>query len=243
MFKNKLKLLQSTIQTQQAIIDRLTTELALNKQNLADKELQLSKFSTEQLIELESQIKLKQNELLSISEQLESAQNSIQLQSLSFFNLEFNSQHYKDELKDNRLKQKEMLLNESYYHLSEKWFINGNEKSGRALCKFLINICINSFNNLSDSCMKSVNVANYQSLYNKLTRAYKNYNDNLNKFNIVLNSAYLELKLEELELNRNIDIKLVEEKEELAREKEILREQLRVERELEKEIETWRLRL
>ena len=241
MFNNKLKIqltqLQSTISTQQATIDRLTTELALKKQNLADKESQLSKFSTEQWTELELQIKLKQNELLSISEQLESAQNSIQLQSLSFFNLEFNSQHYKDELKDNRLKQKELLLNDNNYHLSEKWFINGNEKSGRALCKFLINICINSFNQLSDSCMKSVNVANYQSLYNKLTRAYKNYNDNLNKFNIVLNSAYLELKLEELKLNRNIDIKLVEEKEELAREKEILREQLRVDKELERERE------
>ena len=68
MFNNKLKLqltqLQSTISTQQATIDRLTTELALNKQNLADKELQLSKFSTEQLTELESQIKLKQKENL-----------------------------------------------------------------------------------------------------------------------------------------------------------------------------------
>ena len=45
MFNNKLKLqltkLQSTISTQQDIIDRLTTELALNKQNLADKESQL----------------------------------------------------------------------------------------------------------------------------------------------------------------------------------------------------------
>lgn len=241
MFNSKLKIkltqLQSTISTQQAIIDRLTTELALNKQNLADKESQLSKFSTEQLTELESQIKLKQDELSSISEQLESAQNSVQLQSLSFFNLEFNSQHYKDELKANRLKQKNFLLNESYYHLSQKWFINGNEKSGRILCKFLINICISSFNALSDACMKSVNVANYQSLYNKLTRAYKNYNDNLANFNILFNESYLELKLEELELNRNIDIKLVEEKEELAREKEILREQLRVDKELERERE------
>ena len=69
MFNNKLKLqltqIQSTISTQQDIIDRLTTELALNKQNLADKESQLSKFSTEQLTELESQIKTKKgNECL-----------------------------------------------------------------------------------------------------------------------------------------------------------------------------------
>ena len=241
MFNNKLKLqltqLQSTISSQQAIIDRLTTELTLNRQNLADKESQLSKFSTEQLTELESQIKLKQDELLNISEQLESAQNSVQLQSLSFFNLEFNSQHYKDELKANRLKQKDMLLSKAYFAISDKWYVNGNSKSGDKLCSFLINICINSFNQLSDSCMKSVNVANYQSLYNKLTRAYKNYNDNMTKFNIGLNSAYLELKLEELKLNRNIDIKLVEEKEELAREKEILREQLRVDKELERERE------
>ena len=83
---------------------------------------------------------------------------------------------------------------------------------GDKLCSFLINICVNSFNQLSDATMKNVNVANYQSLYNKLTRAYKNYNDNLVNFNIKLNESYLELKLAELELNRNVSMKLDEEK-------------------------------
>lgn len=241
MFNNKLKLqltqLQSTISNQQDIIDRLTTELALNKQNLADKELQLSKFSTEQLTELESQIKLKQDELSSITRQLNDAENSVQLQSLSFFDLQYSSQYYKDELKSNRLKQRECLNNKSYFTMNESWFINGSKRDGDNLSKFLINICISSYNQLCDATMQKVNVSNYAVLSNKLKRAYDNYNQNLVKFNIKLNLDYLELKLAELELNRNVSIKLDEEKEELARQREIVRENLRIEKDLLKERE------
>lgn len=247
MFNNKLKLqltqLQSTISIQQDAIDRLTAELTLNKQNLADKESQLSKFSTEQLTELESKIKLKQSELSSISEQLESAQNSIQLQSLSFFDLQYSSQYYKDELKSNRLKQRECLNNKSYFTMNELWFINGSKSDGDNLSKFLINICISSYNQLCDATMQKVNVANYADLSNKLKRAYDNYNSNLIKFNIKLNNSYLELKLAELELNRNISLKLDEEKEELARQREIVRENLRIEKDLLKEREKMELLL
>ena len=240
MFNNKSRLitqLQSTISTQQDIIDRLTTELALNKQNLADKELQLSKHSTEQLTELESQIKTKQSELTSITRQLESATNSIQLQSLSFFDLQYSSQYYKDELKANRLKQRECLNNKSYFTMNESWFINGSKRDGDNLSKFLINICISSYNQLCDATMQKVNVSNYAVLSNKLKRAYDNYNQNLVKFNIKLNLDYLELKLAELKLNRNVSIKLDEEKEELARQREIVRENLRIEKDLLKERE------
>ena len=236
--------LESTISTQQATIDQLTTQLATNKSNMALKDSQitqlqsqLSKYSTEVLTELDEQIKLKQSELSSISEQLNQKENEIHLTSLSFFNLEYNSQHYKEELKLNRIKQKEMLISKEYFKIFDRWYVNNSTKMGDKLCSFLINICVNSFNQLSDATMKNVNVANYQSLYNKLTRAYKNYNDNLVNFNIKLNESYLELKLTELELNRNVSMKLDEEKEELAKEREILREQIKIEKELAQERE------
>ena len=80
--------------------------------------------------------------------------------------------------------------------------------------------------------MQRVSISNFSTYSNKLKRVYKNYNDNLSKFNIELNSAYLELKIEELELNRNIAIKLADEKEERDRQREILREQAKLEKEL-----------
>ena len=51
-------------------------------------------------------------------------------------------------------------------------------------------------------------MANYSDLVNKLKRAYDNYNANLVKFNIQTKLDYLELKLAELELNRNVSIKI-----------------------------------
>lgn len=253
MFNNKSKLnqLQTQITQQQSTITQLSTQLSNAQISITNKDAelsqlrstitelrsQLSKFSTEQLTELDNQIKLKQSELSSITQQLDNSTTELHLQSLSFFNLEYNSQYYKDELVENKLKQRTMLSNKSYYSISEVWRVNGDYKSGNQLCLFLIDICISAFNSLSDSIMQRVTVSNFSTYSNKLKRVYKNYNDNLSKFNIELNSAYLELKLEELELNRNIAIKLADEKEERDRQREILREQLKIEKDLEREKE------
>ena len=249
--KSKLKQLQTQLSQQQSTITQLTTELYNAQSSITTKDTelsqlrskltelrsQLSKFSTEQLTELDNQIKFKQSELSSITQQLDNSTTELHLQSLSFFNLEYNSQYYKDELVENKLKQRTMLSNKSYYSISEVWRVNGDYKSGNQLCLFLIDICFSAFNALSDSIMQRVTVSNFSTYSNKLKRVYKNYNDNLRKFNIELNSAYLELKIEELELNRNIAIKLADEKEERDRQREILKEQAKLEKELLQERE------
>ena len=253
MFNNKSKLnqLQTQLTQQQSVITQLTTQLSNSQSSLTAKDTelsqlrsqltelqsQLSKFSSEDLTILDEQIKLKQSELSSITLQLNNSTTELHLQSLSFFNLEYNSQYYKDELVANRLKQRNMLNDKSYFSISDKWVVNGNSKDGSKLSSFLIDICFSAFNALSDSIMQRVSVSNFSTYSNKLKRVYKNYNDNLSKFNIELNSAYLELKLEELELNRNIAIKLSDEKEERDRQREILKEQLRIEKDLEREKE------
>ena len=253
MFNNKSKLnqLQTQFTQQQSTITQLSTQLSNSQSSLTAKDTelsqlrsqltelqsQLSKFSSEDLTILDEQIKLKQSELSSITLQLNNSTTELHLQSLSFFNLEYNSQYYKDELVANRLKQRNMLNDKSYFSISDKWVVNGNSKDGSKLSSFLIDICFSAFNALSDSIMQRVSVSNFSTYSNKLKRVYKNYNDNLSKFNIELNSAYLELKLEELELNRNIAIKLSDEKEERDRQREILKEQLRIEKDLEREKE------
>ena len=250
MFNNKSRL-QDQITQQQSTITQLTTQLSNAQLSITNKDVelsqlrstitelrsQLSKFSTEQLAELDNQIKLKQSELSSITRQLDNSTTEFHLQSLSFFNLECNSQYYKDELVANKLKQRDMLASLSYFTIKDKWIVNNSAKDGSKLSSFLIDICMSAYNALSDSIMQRVTVSNFSTYSNKLKRVYKNYNDNLSKFNIELNSAYLELKIEELELNRNIAIKLADEKAERDRQREILKEQLRIEKDLEREKE------
>lgn len=253
MFNNKSKLnqLQTQLAQQQSTITQLYTQLSNAQISITNKDAelsqlrstitelrsQLSKFSTEVLTELDNQIKLKQSELSSITQQLDNSTTELHLQSLSFFNLEHNSQYYKDELVENKLKQRDMLANLSYFTIKDKWIVNNSAKDGSKLSSFLIDICMSAYNALSDSIMQRVTVSNFSTYSNKLKRVYKNYNDNLSKFNIELNSTYLELKLEELELNRNIAIKLSDEKEERDRQREILKEQAKLEKELLQERE------
>ena len=91
--------------------------------------------------------------------------------------------------------------------------------------------------------MQKVNVANYNVCRSKICRAWDNYDKSLIKFNVKLNSDYLNLKLNELELNLNVSVKLDEEKEELDRQREIVRENLRIEKDLLKEREKMELLL
>lgn len=255
MFNSKLhkqiSILQQEIEqlklTNNNLSDQLSTkDSTINNLKLLINQLQsqLSKYSTKDIDNINAQISTKQNELSSITcqldsltNQLKSAENELHLQSLSFFEIEHNSQYYKNEIYGNRIKQRDILSKKDYYKITDVWYINGDSKEGAKLSKFLIDICITSLNQMCDSLMRQVNVANYQSYRSKINRAWDNYNDTLIKFNIVPNRDYLKLKLEELELCRNIAIKLDEEKEELARQKEILREEIRIEKELEKEKE------
>ena len=166
MFNNKSQLitkLQSIVYEQQVKIDQLTVQLDLNKSNIATYEStisklqsQLSKYSSEVLSELDEQIKLKQSELSSITQQLNQSKQEIHLQSLSFFNLEHNSQHYRGKIVENRLQQRDILSNGRYFSISDQWYINGDKKSGDNLVYFLINICINSFNQLTNTTTQQV---------------------------------------------------------------------------------------
>jgi len=153
--------------------------------------------------------------------------------SLGLYDIKNDSKYYKIELNNIRSKQKEMLLNKSYFIIKEKWYIDGNENSGNKLIEFFTKMCIINFNITSDNLMDKINISNFNEVRNKLRILYKNYNSELSKHKIELSVDYLKLKFEEIKIRLDIYVAEENEREEILHQKEIIREQVKAEKEIE----------
>ena len=227
MLKFKNNTLSDDIYRSLDKIDVLSDEINTLKLDNVNLTTELNKYSKADLIELDKQIKDKQSTLSSIESKLSEVDNKLYLQSINFDDIVEPSQYYKDEIKRNRIKQKDLFRSKQHYSINEEWYIDGDDKKGNMLSMFLISTCVSSFNMMCDSLSKSVNASNYVNLSNKIERDFNSYNDKLSIFELKLNRNLLDLKLQEIKLYRDVSIKLQQEKEEREYQHEVLREQLK----------------
>lgn len=143
------------------------------------------------------------------------------------------SEHYKERLAFIRLEQKNMILRGEAATCSNDWRMNGSLSEGRKMIEQGIKLIIRCFNDECDALIGKVKFSNVNTYLEKI---YKS-RDALNKLNthnaIELSERYVDLKIEELKLAYEYEIKKQDEKEEAKR----YREQLREEAKLLKEIE------
>lgn len=227
-YKEQIKVMEMEIDSLKEDNNNLNSIIAsLNEQiKTKDDEIKELHYNYDDII------KSKKLEINKLDEQLHSYESNVDIQRLGFYDIK-EPLYYKDELVSVREKQRQMLINKSYYNVSEKWFINGDSKQGDSLIRFLTHIAITSFNLLCDNCMDKVNVSNNRALKSKIKRTFENYNNELSRNSVQLNKTYLNLKLDELNINYKIKLAKDKEKEEHLLQKEILKEQARVEKEIE----------
>lgn len=144
-----------------------------------------------------------------------------------------NSDEYKIELAKLRDEQKLLIKQEAAVFCNIPWIVNGSEKEGKKLIKENMKQMIRNFNIECDICIDKVRFYNYDSSKNRIIKAYETQN-RLNETNALeLSPKYLRLKLQELELSYSYHKKRKEEQEELRRIKEQLKEEERVAKEIE----------
>ena len=169
-----------------------------------------------------------------LTDKINDLSNTQRVQTLGFYELQYGSRYYRDELSKCRLTQKRMLIDKTYYKSSEDWSINGDIRQGNKLLEFFVNICITSFNMSCDNWLDKITIANYDYAKIKVEKIWNNYNNELIKHKAELVNGYLQLKLNEMDVRRNIYIKEQQEKEEERKQREIIKEQVRAELELNK---------
>lgn len=143
-----------------------------------------------------------------------------------------NSTQYKERLDQVRDKQKWLVKDGLAVTANEQWTVNGSAAEGRKMVSDMKKLLLRSFNNECDYCVDNVK---FNSVENHSARIDKSF-EAVKKLGRILNAqiaeAYKQLKLDELHLSFEYQVKKQEEKEDLRRLREEQREQQKLEQEI-----------
>jgi len=142
------------------------------------------------------------------------------------------SYEYKTRLDRVREGQKAMIKSGEAATGNMSWEVNGSKAEGRKLVNDMLKLVIRSFNNESDYCVDNVKFDNIELGEKRIRQSFDTCNRLGRIMNVRLSEGYLNLKLEELRLAHEFQVKKQEEKEEAKRVREDLREQQKLEQEI-----------
>ena len=198
--------------------------------------LQKKRQSLEQEIDkLNAQIAAKRNETVILDEE-------VLLQSFGFYKPRYelqNSEQYKVKLDQIRERQAALVKAGKAASCPTNWTVNNSPKEGERMIRDYTKLVLRSFNNECDASIIDLKFNNIEAIEKKIRKAYEALNNLTQRMSISITNEYLNLKLQELYLCYEYQVKKQQEKEEQKR----LREQMREEAKLMKEIEDMKLKL
>ncbi len=142
------------------------------------------------------------------------------------------SHEYKTRLDGVRQRQKEMIKDGEAATGNMSWEVNGSKTEGRKLVNDMTKLVIRSFNNEADYCVDNVKFDNIELGEKRIRQSFETCNRLGRVMTVRLSDEYLNLKLDELRLAHEFQVKKQEEKEEAKRMREELREQQKLEQEI-----------
>ena len=142
------------------------------------------------------------------------------------------SHEYKTRLDSVRERQKAMIKNGEAATGNMGWEVNGSKAEGRKLVNDMLKLVIRSFNNEADYCVDNVKFDNIELGEKRIRQSFETCNRLGRVMTVRLSDGYLHLKLDELRLAHEFQVKKQEEKEEAKRVREELREQQKLEQEI-----------
>lgn len=139
-------------------------------------------------------------------------------------------EEFKEQIKSVRAEQKAMVKNKTAVTCDLEWHVGGSKAQGRIMTGRNIRLTLRAFNGECDVAIANVRWSNVVAMEKRIRRTAEQI-DKLNKSNeVVIEQAYVNLKIKELRLTH-------EYRERQQEEKEHRREQARLEREEKKLIE------
>ncbi|HEU4322885.1 MAG TPA: DUF4041 domain-containing protein [Roseiflexaceae bacterium] len=202
---------------------------------LAEHFVKRKKIFDDQLQEFNAQIEAKRRTMVVMDDE-------ILLQSFGFYKPKYdlvNSEEYKNKLDQIRKQQADLIKQGKAAYGTTNWSVNNSQKEGEKMVKDYVKLILRSFNTECDSSILSVKFNNIDSIEKRIRKAFEALNDLGRRMSIVISNDYLKLKLQELYLCYEYQLKKQQEKEEQKR----IREQMREEAKLLKEIEDLKSKL
>lgn len=150
------------------------------------------------------------------------------------FNYE-SSEDYKIKIKENIEFQKKFIKEDKAALCETDWRCGGSVSAGRVMVKKQKKLMLRAINGECDALISKVRWNNYDMIYERMIRSLRKINELGDSLDISINEDYFNLKIEELKLNHEYNLKNYQEKEEERARRLELREEEKALREIEKE--------
>lgn len=178
---------------------------------------------------LKTSIKAKRKEIIPLD-------NELLLQSFGLYTPIYDfatSNEYKEKLSLIRDIQKNYILTKSAVNYIENWTVNNSLAEGKKWNEKNIKQILHTFNIECETLISKVKFNNFDSLQKRIEASFKRLNKMNESCRVSITEDYLDLKIQELHLAHEYQIKKQEEKEERLR----LRAEAKEEAKLKKELE------
>lgn len=237
-------------------VHELESQLAELQKHYAQMQAIVKKYGAMEAIEIQRHIEQENANLEAVRQTIKSAERNVAaltnqtselraqilvfeekllLESFALYEPKFklNASHeYKTRLDSVRERQKAMIKNGEAATGNMSWEVNGSKAEGRKLVNDMLKLVIRSFNNEADYCVDNVKFDNIELGEKRIRQSFDVCNRLGRVMTVRLSDGYLNLKLDELYLAHEFQVKRQEEKEEAKRIREELREQQKLEQEI-----------
>jgi hypothetical protein len=231
----QLKDLQSQFAQLQAFTAQIGAMDVLEVQKLIEQEKEKLSAVREETQRAEREVAALAQSSSDLRGQILVWEETLLLESFALYEPKFKlvtSQEYKSRLDNVRDRQKALIKNGDAATGNMDWTVNDSKAQGRKLVNDMIKLVIRSFNNEADACVDNVKFDNVELGEKRILKSFETCNRLGKIMSVEISRTYLSLKLDELHLAHEFQIKKQEEKEEAKRAREELREQQKLEQEI-----------
>ena len=208
----------------------------LNLMREETRRLEKEKKKLEQSVEsLKKELEVKESKMVIVDE-------SILLQEFALYESRYRFQtleSFKNRLNNIRREQKFVLKKQEASVKETNWTVNGSKREGKKMTSDVAKLILRAFNSECEALTEKVKFNNIISAEQRMKKTFEMINRSGRTLGISISQEYLDLKLDELHLVHEYEVKKQEEKEELA----LKREQLREERQAMREIEAMKQKI
>lgn len=207
----ELKVKQESLQTSVVDLQKLYNissdiDVLIKEKNRLDKKvnhLRAVYNIDENLADLEDEQAKLTFKILELNKQYIEEDEKILYQSFGIYKPYYDFEHsdlYKARLKVVTDKQKALVKDDSAFHYSSEYSMNGSTKTGKKMQQSFAKFGMTTFNLECTTAIKGVKFNNFEQMETKIERSYTKVNKGLENFSIAIRKNYLDLKLDELHL-------------------------------------------
>ena len=176
------------------------------------------------------------NQILSLRKTLIETEETALLQSFGMYTPHYaysTSDEYKNRLRQIRQSQKDMIKNGTAVHGNMNWTVNGSNSQGQKMVKDMQKLLLRAFNAECDDAVEHVKFNNVEAYQKKITASAEAISKLGTVMQIYIAVPYYQLKIQELYLMHEYQLKKQQEKEEAKEQRARQREEAIVAKELE----------